>query len=170
MWDTCFPVKRTFKCPQTMQISMFAWRTTVDNQWYAQCWVFECLGGLTIPVHTKTCRTSVTARALCMKQLFCVGLRNVIALHILKPARVSGEQIIAYRPQHQTSFCFIISSQTPLPTSPLNRPRSQRSWLSHLSILNVPASAGCRFILTSTTVVHHPKMCFHHISLRWIKA
>lgn len=104
-----------------------------------------------------------------MKQLFCVGLRNVIVLHILKPARMSGEQIIAYRPRHQTSFCFIISSQTPLPTSPLNRPRSQRSWLSHLSILNVPASAGCRFILTSTTVVYNPKMCFYHISLRWIK-
>lgn len=89
---------------------------------------------------------------------------------------MSGDQIIAYSLQHQTSFCFIISSQTPLPTSSLNRPSSQRSWLSHLSILNVLAWAGCRFALNSTTVTYHPQFClspkmrFYHISLCWIKA
>lgn len=53
----------------------------------------------------------------------------------------------------KTSFCFIISSQTRLPTSSLNRPRSQQSWLSHLSILNVPAWAGGRFALNCTTAI-----------------
>lgn len=85
-------------------------------------------------------------------QPFCVGFRNVIVLHILKRARVSGGQIIAYSPHHQTSFCFIISSQTVLPTSSVNRPRSQRSWLSHLSILNVLAWAGGTFALNSNIV------------------
>lgn len=131
----------------------------LDNQFYAQCWTLQCSVGLTFPLVVKPAGL-LEHCALSTKQLFCVGLRNVIALHILKQVWVSGDQIIAYR-QHQTSFCSIISSQTLLPTSSLNRPRSQRSWLSHLSILNVPAWAGGRFALNSTTVI---SLCL------WLKA
>lgn len=76
----------------------------------------------------------------------------LIPLHVLNQARVSGEQIITYRPQHQTSFCFVTSSQILLATGSSNRLDSRRSWSSHLSIPIVPADGRFSF----TTDIYYP--------------
>lgn len=113
--------------------------------------------------------------AVCMNQLFCVGLRNDCLAY-------SKAGLSVWRPDNciQTAapnfILFHHFFPNLLPTSFLNRPRSQRSWLSHLSILNVPAWAGSIFSLNSTTVTYNPqfrltsKTHFDRISLYWIKA
>lgn len=73
---------------------------------------------------------------LLRKHYVCNGLSVRVSemwLSCISQSRLEREreQVIAYRPQHKASFCFITSSQSLLATSSINRPgslRSQSSW------------------------------------------
>lgn len=57
------------------------------------------------PAGCEACRTfDSVCIAVYINQLSCVGLKNMIVLHILKEACVSGDQIIAYEPRTKLHF------------------------------------------------------------------